>query len=258
VRAGNLDEAIVLLRIATESAELSPTKRRAVDQGLVELVRNDYAVFNDAAHDPEHREALGVLLGGFGEPAADHLMQRLSVEEDLATRRVLIDLLVIVGSSHPDPIVRFFTADEWYVVRNAVAIAGRIGGEHWVPRLRPLVDHSDHRVVIETLRALTPIAPDEAIRDLVASLAHENPRVRESAVLLLRASDSPAREAALIAALTDRSMDPARQEIAELLHELGTPTAVSTLADIAKKPFLVSATRRDARRVARVVLGRAA
>lgn len=89
-------------------------------------------------------------------------------------------------------------------------------------------------------------------------MAHESDRVRETAFLLLKGSNSEWREAQLAAALTDRSMDPARQEIAELLYDLGTPGAIQVLNQIARKPFLVSATRRDARRVARSVLGSAA
>lgn len=258
VQARNLEKAIVLLNVATGSAQLSAGKRQAVEEGLVELLRSDYAVFNDAAQDPETRELLGTLLGGFGEPAADHLMQRLSVEEDPATRRVLISLLVVVGSSHPDPIVRFFKAGQWYVVRNAVAIAGKIGGRTWIPHLRLLTRHDDHRVVIEALRALAPMDPDDVVTDLVTGLAHENERVRETAFLLLKASKSSSRQPQLIEALTNRAMDPARQEIADLLFELGTPEALGALTELAKKPFLISATRRDARRAARAALGSAA
>lgn len=258
VQAGDLDKAIDLLSVGTGAVDLSMQKRRVIEAGLVELLRTDYAVFNDAAHDPANRPALGVLLGGFGEPAATHLMERLTVEEDAATRRILIGLLVVVGSHYSTPIVRFFTDSEWYVVRNAVTIAGKIGGDQWVPHLLPLLDHSDHRVVIEAMRALTPLAPDLAISGLVRSLAHEHNRVRETGLLLLTASTSPAVQDELSRALTERSMDGARTVIAGLLFHLGTPEALAVLRQIARKPFLVSSTRRDARRAAREALGSAA
>jgi len=258
VQAGNLERALVLVNAGTTDVKISAQKQRVVESGLIELLRSDYAVFNEAAQDPERRERLGELLAGFGEAAAAHLMERLSVEEDAAIRRALIGLLVIVGGHYSKPIVGFFSDPQWFVVRNAVTIAGRIGGADWTPHLLPLLDHRDHRVVIEALRALTPLAPDEAVPGLVRSLAHDNERVRETGLLLLRASESPDRLDELTQALTDRSMDGGRSEIAELLFELGTEEALSVLQQIARKPFLISSTRRDARRAAREVLRSAA
>lgn len=254
----DLDEAIGLLDAGTVDIELSMSKRQVVEAGLVELLRSDFAVFNAAGQELANRESLGRLLGGFGEPAAAHLMERLTIEEDPAIRRILIGLLEVVGTSHSKPIVRFFGDSRWFVVRNAVAIAGKIGGQSWVPHLVPLLDHSDHRVVVEVLRALTPLAPDEAVPGLVNSLGHENERVRETGLLLLKASTSPLRQAELTRALTDKSMDGGRTEIAELLFDIGTPDAMAVLQQIARKPFLISSVRRDARRAAREALGRAA
>ncbi|MBT8203524.1 MAG: hypothetical protein HKN74_04900 [Acidimicrobiia bacterium] len=258
VAAGTMERALRLARAGLVEADLSPSKRAAVEAGLVELLRSDFAVFNEAAHDPDRRAEMAELLGLFGQPAAIHLMERLSVEEDPATRRVLISLLVVVGGSFSDPIVRFFKAPEWYVVRNAVAIAGKIGGRKWVPHLGPLLSHADHRVVVETMRALAPLAPDEASAGLVRSLAHEHPRVRETALLLLKDSSSSARVDHLCDALLDPAMDEARDEIAELLFDIGTEQAIGALRQIARKPFIINATGRQARKSARLVLGRAA
>jgi hypothetical protein len=258
VQAGNLGRALVLLEAGTADVDHSPKKRRVIESNLVELLRSDYAVFNDAAQRPEDREQLGRLLAGFGEPAATHLMERLSAEEDPAIRRVLIALLVVVGAHYSRPIVGFFNDPQWFVVRNAVTIAGKVGGDEWIPHLEPLLAHSDHRVVVEAMRALAPIAPDAAVPGLVRNLAHADDRVRETALLLLKDSPSTVRQEELTRALTDRSMDGARREVAELLFELGTPGALGVLQHIARKPFLISHVRRDARRAARQVLRSAA
>ena len=258
VQAGDLDRALAVLAVGVDEVELPPTKRSVVEAGLVDLLRTDYVVFSQAAAEPGKREALAELLGRFGKPAAAELMERLSEEEDPANRRVLIGLLVVVGSKHPAPIVRFFKDPQWFVVRNAATIAGKIGGAEWVPHLRPLVQHSDHRVVVEALRALGPLAPDEAVPGLVRSLAHPNQRVRETALVLLRTSSSVAREAELTAALVDPTMAGARTEIASLLFGIGTPEARGVLEQLARKPFVISPVRREARRAAREVLGNAA
>ncbi len=258
VQADDLQAALVLVGAGTGDVALSPQNQRAVESGLIELLRSDYAVFNDAAQEPANRELLGELLAGFGEAAATHLMERLSVEEDPATRRVLIGLLVIVGAHYSRPIIGFLSSPQWFVVRNAVTIAGKVGGPEWGPHLEPLLTHSDHRVVVEAMRALAPIAPEMAVPGLVRNLAHDNDRVRETAFLLLKASASPARQAELAAALTDRSMDGSRSEIAELLFDIGSPAALEVLEQLARKPFLISAARRDARRAARQVLRSAA
>lgn len=258
VAAGTMEGALRLARAGVVDADLSPTQRTAVKAGLVELLRSDFDVFNEAAHDADRRATMAELLGLFGEPAVRHLMERLSVEEDPATRRTLISLLVVVGTNFSDPIARFFKAPEWYVVRNAVAIAGKIGGRKWVPHLTPLLEHSDHRVVIETMRALAPLAPDQAAAGLVRSLAHEHPRVRETALLLLKDSTAASRVEHLCDALLDPAMDEARDEIAELLFEIGTEQALGALRQVARKPFIISATGRHARKSARLALGRAA
>lgn len=257
VQAGRLERALSLVEAGTSEIDVPPSKRRTVENGLVELLRSDYAVFHDAAQEPEQRAALAEVLAGFGEPAATHLMERLSIEEDPATRRVLISLLVVVGSSFSDPIARFFKDPAWYVVRNAVSIAGKIGGRKWVPYLKPLLDHADHRVVIEAMRALTPLSPDEAVPGLVKGLAHDNERVRESAYLLLQASSSPRCLPELTSALTDPAMDLARRQVAALLFEMDTPEARSALEQVAKT-FAIRPARRHARRAAREVLERAA
>ncbi len=257
VRSGNMPRALGLARAGTEDVELSPSKQRMVEAGLIELLRSDYAVFNEAAQDPDRRDVLAQILECFGEPGASHLMERLSVEEDPTTRRVLIGLLVVVGSNYSEPIARFFRDPQWFVVRNAVSIAGKIGGRKWVPHLRPLLDHADHRVVIEAMRALTPIEPDEAVPGLVRGLAHPHERVRETAYLLLQGADSSRRDEELAAALTDPAMDVGRRHIAGLLVELGTDEALSTLNEVARK-FAVSPTKRHARRAAREALRSAA
>jgi hypothetical protein len=257
VHDGDMDRALAVARIGTEQADLSPAKRGAMEGGLIELLRSDYAVFHEAAQDPERRDALAEILERFGEPAAAHLMERLSVEEDASTRRVLIGLLVVVGSGFSEPIARFFRDPRWYVVRNAVSIAGKIGGRKWVPYLKPLFDHADHRVVIEAMRALTPLSPDEAVPGLVKCLGHEHERVRETAYLLVQSSSSPVRGPELASALTDSAMDIARPQIATLLFELGTPEALDRLQQVART-LAVSPTKRHARRAAREVLRSAA
>ena len=258
VGAGDLGRALALLEAGTDRTELSVQKRGVIESGLVELLRSDYAVFNDAAQEPEHRDLLGQLLSGFGAAAATHLMERLTIEEDPAIRRNLIGLLAIVGGHYSQPIVRFFNDPQWFVVRNAVTIAGKVGGDRWVPHLEPLFSHQDHRVVVEAMRALAPVAPDIAVPGLVRNLAHDHDRVRETAILLLKDSPSARKEEELARALTERSMDVARTDIAGLLFDLGTPGALGVLEQLARKPFLISHVRRDARRAAREVLRSAA
>ncbi|MGI9648274.1 MAG: HEAT repeat domain-containing protein [Acidimicrobiia bacterium] len=258
VEAGNMERALAALSVGVDKVELSPAKQGAVEDGLVELLRSDYTVFSQAAADPQSREEVAELLQKFGEPAATHLLERLSDEEDPATRRILIGLLVVVGARFPGPILRFFKDPRWFVVRNAVTIAGKIGGEQWVPHLRQLLDHADHRVVVEAMRALAPIAPDEAVPGLVRGLAHPHERVRETALVLLQASASRVRQEELAKAFTDPAMAGARTHVASLLFDIGTPRALGVLQQLAKKQFVVSPVRREARRAAREVLGRAA
>ena len=120
------------------------------------------------------------------------------------------------------------------------------------------VDGARSALIRDGPRALAPLAPDEAAAGRVRCLAHEHPRVRESALLLLKDSSAPSRVDHLCAALLDPAMDEARDEIAELLFDIGSEPAMGALRQIARKPFIISATGRQARKSARLVLGRAA
>lgn len=256
VRDGDFDAAAVELNTGRDASEVTADKEQVVDAALMELVRSDARTFVEAAQRPENRERVVELLGRFGAPSAAKLMDHLVVEEDPAVRRTLIGLLAGVCSQYPQALLPYFASEEWFVVRNAVSIAARVGGENWVPAIEPLCDHPDHRVVVEALRALTPMAPELATARLITALTHDSDRVRETAALLLATTTAANRDGALQEALLDPSLDGGRDEVAALLAEHGTEGSRRILEDIAKKPFLVRPHRRDARRAARLALGR--
>ncbi len=257
VRAGDFDAATSQLGAGRKGAT-TQHKTELLEEALGEFVESEIELLIDSFQNEEQRPALVELLAGFGEPTTARLMQRLAQEESPVARRALIGILAGVAAVHPAPMARFFTAEQWYVVRNAVTVATKIGGTRWVGRIRPLTAHEDYRVVVESLRALASIAPQEATTELIGSLSHSNDRVVETALLLLRASNATNLEEELVAAMLNRRMDRARPEIAEVLFNLDTPGALRALEDMARHPLLIASHRRAARRAARTVLGSAA
>ncbi len=134
-----------------------------------------------------------------------------------------------------------------------------MGGRRWVDRIKPLTAHPDHRVVVESLRALAGMSPEHSTAALVKSLTHENERVVETAGLLLRASSASNLEDTLVAAMLEKDMNAtARSEMAAVLFEMGSASAVKALEGMARRPFLLASHRRDARRAARSILASAA
>ena len=230
-----------------------------MEEMLAEFVGTECQLLIDTFQLDEHRDQLIDLLGRFGERSAEQLMRQLAGEDSPTARHALIGILAGVAAIHPDPMDRFFAAEEWYVVRNAVTIASKVGGERWISRIQPLTAHEDHRVVVESLRALAAVAPERATGELVGCLTHDHERVVETAALLLRASSAHNLEETLVAAMLNKSMDPtARSEMAEVLFKLGTPGAMQALEGMARRPFLLTSHRRDARRAARSILASAA
>lgn len=257
VRNRDFDGALTELDTVRGVSGLAADKERQIDAALRELVRTDATIFVGAAQQSEDRERVVELLSRFGAPSAAKLMDHLAIEEDPAARRTLISLLVGVCSEHPSALLPYFASDQWFVVRNAVSIAAGVGGKTWRAYLEPLCTHEDPRVVVEALRALTPMAPELATDKLIAALTHESDRVRETAALLLATTTADNRDAALQEALLNPALDGGRDAVATLLADSNAPGAQEALQDIARKPFLLRPHHRDARRAARLALGKA-
>jgi hypothetical protein len=128
---------------------------------------------------------IGPVVRVIAEAAPGAVLDRLDTSTNRRMRRILLDALSRRGGSLVG-LVRPRLADpRWYVVRNAVVLVGRSGGD--VGDLASAHDHPDERVRLEVVRALRVMPPSsDGMTLAVRMLADPSAEVSRGAGLLLR------------------------------------------------------------------------
>jgi HEAT repeat protein len=110
---------------------------------------------------------------------ARQLLIALCQEEDRSRRRLLFDFLK-QGSAAIVEDARLLLADSrWFVVRNMIALLHAMGARSATGDLRRCLEHSDARVRIEALRALSELDRDLPAALVGRLLADDDPKVAE-------------------------------------------------------------------------------
>jgi hypothetical protein len=133
----------------------------------------------------EQLEELGTVVRLLAMLAPESVLERLDACENRKMRRIMLDALSLVGPTLLPHVLSRLGSSEWFVVRNAALLAGRVGG---APRdLEVARHHPDFRVRLEVLRALRSMPLEEATMTLVVGyLADTADDVRQQARSLLR------------------------------------------------------------------------
>ena len=133
---------------------------------------------------------------------------------------------------------------EWYVVRNVADLIAELGLEEAVPALGKVADHADTRVRKSVAIALSRIGTPAAARHLHTSLRDEDPQVRMTVATELKGAGLSGLVMPIVNEL-EREEDPAvREEFCRALGRIGTPDAVRTLENVARRKGNVFTQRR--------------
>ncbi len=100
-------------------------------------------------------------------------------------RRMLCEVLIILGKGNLDLITPFIDDQRWYLVRNVTYILGRIGKEAILPAIQKALGHSEARVRREAIQALGLIGGFKGLELMRKSLKDEDFRNRSMAALNL-------------------------------------------------------------------------
>ena len=248
IRAGQLTEGVEWLQVV-EGAGLDA---RILDDAFG-LVGSDeiLGILTDAEAGPERDE----LLAKLSRRAGMRVLEQLATEEDPGRRRMLIDLVTEIARVDIRSVLPGLADPRWYVVRNIAIALGKSARKAAREPLARLLQHEDHRVRIEALRALLPCAGDAAVDHLVAGLGDSHVRVRASATDLLGALDDAVVVPALASALRDetRSVDE-RVAVIEALGRHSDASARAALAQLADGKTRFSGSARTLRAAAREAL----
>jgi HEAT repeat protein len=185
------------------------------------------------------RQLLKRILVYLHNKSIDHLMSRLTEEDNAHNRRILVEALVEQGPNAL-PVIAVYLADErWFVVRNAVSIIGDIRHASGAGYLNPLLHHEDIRVCREAIRSLTRIGGPDAAKILLEAINDKDQEISRQALLSLGVVKDPSAVPVLLRIVQRGDFFMARsgkkKDALHALGEIGSADAVPPLVELLKK-----------------------
>jgi hypothetical protein len=250
IREGEFLDAVEWMRVADE-AELDA---RLLDDAYG-LAASDEMLEILTGADDDHRAERDELLARMSRRAGGRVIEQLATEEDPGRRRMLIDVVTEIARVDIRSVLPGLNDPRWYVVRNVVIAFGKSGRKAAGEPLSRLIQHEDHRVRIEALRALLPCLGDTSVDHLITALGDEHVRVRGAATDLLGTLDDEVVVPALTSAVGDetRSID-IRVAAVAALGGRGDGEARAVLEQVADSKARFSSSARALRTAARDAL----
>ncbi|OEU62663.1 MAG: hypothetical protein BA870_04985 [Desulfuromonadales bacterium C00003094] len=180
-------------------------------------------------------EAMSVLQ----DKAAVVLVDRLVKEDNSQVRKLLSEALVKLGNCAAPALVDRLADNRWYIVRNAIAILGKIKNRKTVIHIRPYLDHRDYRVRREAVRALSLVGGPVAFKSLQALIDGRDRELCPLAIVALGAMQNEAAVDPLLRLLG--SFDPMlknfdlKKRAIKALGAIGAPQAAPALIKVLKR-----------------------
>ena len=189
-----------------------------------------------------------------GEIAVVPLLEALGKESDASLRKKIISIVVSLGEVAIPEIVRRFSDENWYVVRNMVRILREIGTEKVVQYLNIPLKHEDSRVRKEVVYALSSIGGREAF-NLISRMADDpDEEVRQGAIKYLGIMKNKGAVPLLLKLIGKRNPFGCNNSFIisgiDALGEIGAEEAVPRLVQLLKKSTIFARSRNDDVRIA--------
>lgn len=239
--------ARAVARLVSASEETADPSARAVAERLMTpTVLGRLARRMGEERDEERRAEHRRVCRAIGEPMARAIRDDLAVSTDRLARRIHCDTLVEMGEAGRRTIEEMARDDNRFLVRNAVALLGEIGGEGSAELVTSALANTDARVRREALRSLAKLGHEEAAPLVVGMLEDPDPSVRIAAAV---AAGELRVERALrtLIAMLDACSDPDEcLPLVRALGQLADPGAVASIEKHAVRS-LFSKPRTDVR-----------
>ncbi len=257
IRTGDLAAANAWVDGILDDPPVGGDRRAQLDKALAEMATPKLLeiLVGHLQEDggPLHDAALR-LLETWGRPVARKLVERLADEENPNRRRMLIDVLGSIALVDPEPLLGYLDDPRWYVVRNLAMILGKSGRPEVAVRVKSLLKHADHRVRVEALRALPPLIGDASVTTTLAAFHDEHPRVRQASLAMLRNSEHPKVDAALLAAFAASADREELDRLADVLARRSSQHVRDALTAHGQRRLALTAGARARRDAARRVV----
>jgi HEAT repeat protein len=145
------------------------------------------------------------MIGFFEKNAIPSFMNLLSTLETIHARKVIIDVLVLLGPKDFITITKGLNSPEWYVVRNIIYVLREIGDIRAVDYLLRTVSHPDVRVKIEAIRALGELGDARALAPIIECLEDDSEiQLKYTAIRALGSLPTDAARDVLINKISDK------------------------------------------------------
>lgn len=215
------------------------------------LTREHLALMAPFVSDPRlGTETIKVMQRG-GAEAAEALVARLMVADDLKDRRALVTALRGIPEGLVQ-VVRMLDHSQWFLVRNVAEAMGYQRVPEAVSGLVRCLGHGDARVRRSAAVALARIGTPETVEPLRRVLKEGDPELRALVAASIGGHASRALAMPLVALAEHESDLEVLREYYRALGRIGTPDAIQALARASEAGGRLLGRRPAAQRLAAV------
>ena len=181
-------------------------------------------------------EEIRMVIMEIGEPFIEILLDQLAEEESMSLRRFLMERLQELGSPAIAPIIRRFSDNRWYFLRNLIIIIRASGDKSHLENLRPLARHPNQRVRQEALKTLLHFHDPAAEQQILQDMENNDHEIRINAIRLSEKSNSQEIFEKLLSFLSTPGLSAKEYELksatVQSLAEIGRVDALPFLTKI--------------------------
>jgi hypothetical protein len=179
--------------------------------------------------DDERRAGYVILSQRLGTVMAKAFRGALTDATDPRARRAFYDALIAMGDTSRPMIEEMVEDDNRFLVLNAVAILGEVGGERAVELVTSALANTDGRVRREALNSLAKLGGDEAGQLVVGFLEDSEAEVRAAAAEAAGALKVERALRPMLTLLDDEDEPEVLVQVLRGLGRLGDPGAVPAI-----------------------------
>ncbi len=243
--ADALRDAGMLDPLADAVERLSLTTGDPLDEACVAMARrlltpgvaSRLAARLGATREEERRAALLSVCRSMGHEMALAVSDALSDTTDRFARRSFVDAMVAMGPDAMGVVETMVEDGRWFVIRNAVAILGEVGGDRAVELVTSSLAHPDARVRREALLSLAKVGGEDAGMLVYGMIEDPDPEVRLAAVMAAGELKVERALKPLLSMLEEESEPEVLVGVLHALGRLGDPGAVNSIEKRAVASF---------------------
>lgn len=192
-------------------------------------VASRIAAYLGNARDEERRAELMGVCRVLGHEMGLAISDALSGTQDRFARRIFLDAMVDMGPDAMSIVEKMAEDTRWFVVRNALAVLGEVGGERAVELIISTLAHTDSRVRREALLALAKVGGEDAGMLVYGMIEDPDPDVRLAAAMAAGALKVERALRPLLTLLESEEDSDVVAGVLRALGQLGDPGAVNAI-----------------------------